>query len=158
MTAYPDTSFLCALYRRQENSEQALTYRASMSGPLLATPLVLWEFRQSVRFQAFRHSKNPHVGFSIHEATRMIDKIADHTQAGLIQVAECDLLHVLAEGERISKSRTPSGGHRGFDILHIATALKLGAKNFLTFDANQARLALAEGLKVPLVLLRPQES
>ncbi len=40
-------------------------------------------------------------------------------------------------------------GHHAFDVLHVATALHLGAKVFLTFDANQ-KLAEAEGLKVPL--------
>ena len=36
------------------------------------------------------------------------------------------------------------------DVLHIATALHLGAREFLTFDRNQKKLAEAEGLKVPL--------
>lgn len=44
---------------------------------------------------------------------------------------------------------TLTGGHRGFDILHIAAALKTGAKTFLTFDDNQKQLAAAEGLHVP---------
>jgi predicted nucleic acid-binding protein len=34
------------------------------------------------------------------------------------------------------------------DTLHVATALHLGAKEFLTFDARQSKLAAAEGLKV----------
>ena len=36
------------------------------------------------------------------------------------------------------------------DILHVATALELGVKEFLTFDGNQKKLAEAEGLVVPL--------
>ena len=36
------------------------------------------------------------------------------------------------------------------DILHVATAIELGAKEFLTFDGNQKKLAEAEGLVVPL--------
>jgi hypothetical protein len=46
--------------------------------------------------------------------------------------------------------RTLSGGHRGFDILHVAGALKLKATHFLTFDGNQRTLAEEEGLIVPL--------
>ena len=38
---------------------------------------------------------------------------------------------------------------RSFDILHVAAAIHLGAKEFLTFDANQRKLAEAEGFKVP---------
>ena len=41
-------------------------------------------------------------------------------------------------------------GHRLFDIVNVATALHLGASEFLTFDANQRQLAEAEGLRVPL--------
>jgi hypothetical protein len=42
------------------------------------------------------------------------------------------------------------GGHRGFDILHVASALVVEAECFLTFDDNQRKLAQAEGLNVPL--------
>jgi predicted nucleic acid-binding protein len=36
------------------------------------------------------------------------------------------------------------------DILHVATAIHLGVRDFLTFDGNQKRLAEAEGLVVPI--------
>jgi hypothetical protein len=38
--------------------------------------------------------------------------------------------------------------NRSFEVLQMATALHLGAKEFLTFDANQQKLASAEKLKV----------
>jgi predicted nucleic acid-binding protein len=41
-----------------------------------------------------------------------------------------------------------TGGHRTLDVLHVATALHLKAREFLTFDGNQAELAKAVGLKV----------
>ena len=44
---------------------------------------------------------------------------------------------------------TLEGGHRSFDILHVASALIFGATYFLTFDQNQARLASKVGMKVP---------
>jgi hypothetical protein len=34
-------------------------------------------------------------------------------------------------------------------ILHVAAAIHLGAELFLTFDANQKKLAEAEGMVVP---------
>ena len=150
MIAYPDTSFLCALYREQDNSERALAYRNAMSEPLHVTRLVLWEFRQSVRFQAFRHSKNRQLGYSLPEAERMIAKLTEHLKMSSVKMVNCDFINILVTGERISKARTFAGGHRSFDILHIATAIDLDAKEFLSFDANQIALAAAEGLKVPL--------
>jgi predicted nucleic acid-binding protein len=150
LKAYPDTSFLCALYRTQDNSPQALAYRAAMSGPLHVTRLLLWEFRQSVRFQAFRHAHNRQVGYPMQEAEKMLSDLGDDLQQGLVISVELDIIDILVAGERISKARTYSGGHRSFDILHVATALELRAKHFLTFDTNQIALATAEGLATPL--------
>lgn len=150
MIAYPDTSFLCALYRRQDNSERALAYRQAMTGPLFVTRLLLWEFRQSVRFQAFRHSQNRKVGYPLREAERMIGKLTEHLELGIVKMTDCDFVSVLVTGERISKARTFAGGHRSFEILHLATAIVLDAREFLSFDANQFQLAAAEGLATPL--------
>ncbi|MEI6033031.1 MAG: PIN domain-containing protein [Verrucomicrobiae bacterium] len=150
MIAYPDTSFLCALYRTQDNSERALAYRETMTEPLHVTRLLLWEFRQAVRFQAFRHRKDAAVGYPLHEAEKMLSDMGDDMRSGLVAMQDCDIPGVLVTGERISKSRTVGGGHRSFDILHIATALVLDAREFLSFDANQIRLASAEGLATPL--------
>lgn len=62
----------------------------------------------------------------------------------------CNLADVLDEANRISSTHTLTGGHRGFDVLHVAAALVLRASDFLTFDTNQKKLAEAEGLVVPL--------
>ena len=62
-------------------------------------------------------------------------------------------IHLAAE--RLSELHTDAGGHRAMDILHVATAIELGAKQFLTFDRNQKQLAEAEGLTVPFSLGQP---
>ena len=56
------------------------------------------------------------------------------------------VVHQMAED--LNLRYTASGGHRLADILHVATALHLGKTEFLTFDANQRRLAEAVGLIV----------
>lgn len=145
-----DTSFLCALYRKQDNSDRALVYLESVGQPILATRLLLWEFRQSTRFQAFRHQQNPANGFSFAEAELMIEKLGKHLKQGVLALVDRDLSHVLALAERISKLRTYEGGHRSFDVLHIAAALELEADAFLSFDGNQNTLAAAEGMTTPL--------
>lgn len=52
--------------------------------------------------------------------------------------------------ERLAFQHTVMRGHRSFDVLHVASALHLGASEFLTFDVNQRKLAEAEGLVVPV--------
>ena len=50
MNAFPDTSFLFALYRPQDNSPVARKYYGTMTEPVHVSGLLLYEFRQSVRF------------------------------------------------------------------------------------------------------------
>ncbi len=57
---------------------------------------------------------------------------------------------VFSIAERLSARYTWTQGYRGFDVLHVATALHLGATEFLSFDEKQKALAEAEGLRVPL--------
>lgn len=154
MNAYPDTSFLCALYRQQDNSARALAWRARMAEPLHVTRLLLWEFRQSARLQAFRHSRDRTAGYPLHEAEKMFSDLHDDMRDGLVIAAEIDAIDLLVTAERISKAHTFAGGHRSFDLLHVATALELGAKEFLSFDTNQNSLAAAEGLATPLQIAR----
>ncbi len=70
-------------------------------------------------------------------------------QRGLV-VAPVDWADVVSIGEHLSAQHTWTLGSRGFDILHVATALHLEASEFLTFARNQKRLTKAKGLRVPL--------
>jgi len=67
---------------------------------------------------------------------------------GLAVLAPCQLQDVLRRAEDLSTRHTIAKGHRSFDVLHVATALHLEAREFLTFDTNQRKLAAAEKLKV----------
>jgi hypothetical protein len=52
MIAFPDTSFLCALYRRQDNSPAAAYFKA-MPEALHISGLLLYEFRQCLPGDGF---------------------------------------------------------------------------------------------------------
>lgn len=53
------------------------------------------------------------------------------------------------EAERLSAQHSERLGTRSLDILHVAFAVVLGAREFLSFDQRQAALAAAAGLTVP---------
>ncbi len=148
MNACPDTSFLCALYRIQNNTQEAVRHRASIKGPLPVTALVLFEFRQSVRWQTWLHKKDTTKGYGEREGARMLADFQGDIDAGLSELVEVDWANVISIAEQLSSQHTGKGGHRGFDVLHVASAIALGAKTILTFDANQRKLAQAGGLKV----------
>jgi predicted nucleic acid-binding protein len=147
---YPDTSFLCALYVPQSTSTRATAHVGGLSDPLESTSLLFFEFRQSIQFQVFRHLKDRNQGYPLSLAQAATAALQSDVKAGLYRHAAVDWADVHQIGERLALQHTVKGGHRSFDILHIATALHLGASGFLTFDANQKKLAEAEGMVVPL--------
>ncbi|MBI2515874.1 MAG: PIN domain-containing protein [Opitutae bacterium] len=146
MKAYPDTSFLCALYVPQSTSVAAIAHYQRMTEPLYVSALLLGEFRQSVRFQIFRHGRDPTQGYARKTGLEALAKLQANLDSGALAVAPAEWSDVLALAEQISSRHTPTGGHRYLDILHVATALHLGASEFLSFDANQRKLAAAAGL------------
>jgi hypothetical protein len=54
----------------------------------------------------------------------------------------------LKRAEVFSRTHTPELGCRTLDILHVASAVELDFKWFMSFDRRQQRLATAVGLKL----------
>lgn len=148
MIAFPDTSFLCALYVQQDNSLAAAAHFKAMPEVLHVSSLMLYEFRQSVRFQVWLHGRDKNKGYPQNIAEAALGKLQANMEAGAVVPVSADWPDVHRLAETLSKRHTISGGHRAFDVLHVATALHLGAREFLTFDANQRKLAAAAKLKV----------
>ncbi|TLD72630.1 type II toxin-antitoxin system VapC family toxin [Phragmitibacter flavus] len=139
-----DTSFLFSLYGSDRHSERAVSFISTIAVPLRLTTLTQFEFGNALRFAEFR--KVLKSGEALQHRTRFEVAISQ----GRLIVENCNLADVVEVADRLSAMRTLLGGHRGFDILHVAGALKLKATHFLTFDHNQKKLAEAEGLIVPL--------
>jgi len=148
MIAFPDTSFLCALYRQQYNSPAAAAYFGAMPESLRVSGLLLFEFRQSVRFQVWLHARDKSKGYPQADCNRALANLQTDLDTGAVVMVSVDWPDVHRLAESLSKRHTIAGGHRSLDVLHVATALHLGVREFLTFDTNQCRLALAEKLKV----------
>ena len=150
MIAYPDTSFLCAMYRMQANSGRAAKHFARMPEPLYVASPLLFEFRQSTRWQAFLHGQDAAKGFSKEQAQAALAQLQGNIAGGAVVVVPVDWADIANIAERLSAQYTWAKGYRGFDVLHVATALHLGVSEFLSFDGKQKELAEAEGLRVPL--------
>jgi predicted nucleic acid-binding protein len=109
---------------------------------------VLFEFRQSARFQVFRFSKDKTQGFSKREAQRMLPALEENIVDGAVAIVPVDWREVHSAAEQLSSRYTTTGGHWALDILHLATAIHLKVPQFLTFDKNQSALTNAAGLEV----------
>jgi len=146
--AFPDTSFLCAIYRRQDNSPQAAAHFKAMKEALHVSTLLLYEFRQSVRFQVWLHARDKTRGYPQADADQALADLQTDLDTGAVVLVAAEWPDVHSRAEELSKRQTAAGGHRSLDVLHVATALHLEAEEFLTFDANQRKLAAAAGLNV----------
>ena len=142
MVVCADTSFLFSLYGNDSKSPAALAWTKKNSHPLTISPLNEFELGNAFRCAIFRKVIQPShliLYWSLFEADQA---------AGKLSKQPSNLGAVLQVATRLSQTRSESGGHRGFDILHVASALHLGATHFLSFAINQNKLAAAEGLQV----------
>jgi len=148
MMAFAETSFLCAVHRQQVNSPQALDWLANHEEPILVTSLVLYEFRQGAHFQAWLHRHDKRKGYPAREAAAMLARLEENCSLGIFRTEPVDWTEVHERASRLAAKHTPAHGARGFDLLHVASALVLAATPFLSFDAPQRHVAEAEGLPV----------
>ncbi len=151
MIAYPDTNFLCSFYREQEHSARASDYRREMTEPLSYSQLLEFEFLQAIELQVFLFAQDRKRGYSRREAELMLVDWEQDVAAGHVRFVPCDTDEVIRYALKLSRSHTAGGGHRSLDLLHLATAVHLGAKEFLSFDDRQVKLARKLGLATPLV-------
>lgn len=150
MIHYPDTSFLCSVYRRQEHTPLALSLKRNLGEELHFTALLEFEFLQAIELQVWLHSNDKTRGYSRKEADTMIRDWETDIASGINRLVPFDMDAVLHFSKSLSIRQTATGGHRTMDVLHVATAVHLGAKKFLTFDARQRILAEFAGLEVPV--------
>jgi predicted nucleic acid-binding protein len=121
-----------------------------MTEPLFFTALLEFEFIQAIRLQVWLHAADRTKGYSENEANQMVADWEADVAAGVNVLVPSDADAVLRLARTYSLQRTAHQGHRTLDILHVATAVHLGAKAFLTFDERQRALAKYAGLRVPL--------
>jgi predicted nucleic acid-binding protein len=58
------------------------------------------------------------------------------------------LIRTFQRAQGLSRAHSRVIGCRSLDILHVASAIEIGAKIFWTFDGRQNELARQAGLKV----------
>ena len=144
MVITADTSFLFSLYGNDRNTPPAVAWCALNNHVIVISAFNRFELGNALRFAECRNL------LKFGEAAQHLQLFHQAIIDGRIIEKTCNLADILAEATRLSHAHTLTGGHRGFDILHVAAAKIIGATHFLTFDANQKRLAEKEGLIVPI--------
>lgn len=150
MEYFAETSFLCALYCEQDNSVDASTFAGRLGSGLTLSGLVKFEFENGLSLQAGRFHRDRTQGIAPRQRQEARRAFHEDLTSGFWKIRAMELAEILRVAEELSERHTEEELNRAMDILHVATAVHWGAKKFLTFDARQARLAKAAGLKAPL--------
>jgi predicted nucleic acid-binding protein len=144
MHAYADSSFIVSLYLPETiRTQRAITYMQQHREALPFTPQHRLEVRNAIRLLVWS------------KRVTTIDRARTFREIEADLDAEVFLLHVplnyteaYRRAEKIGATHNEAIGCRASDLFHVAAAVELGFKTFLTFDHKQRELAAEVGLKV----------
>ena len=138
---YADPSALLKLYVHEPESAAMSVWRRRINGALPITRHGRLEIINGICLAAFRNAMSAE---ALTDALASFDE--DLTEGRYVQ-ADVLWRATLRKAAEISRTHTPELGCRTLDALHVATALELGLRSFVTFDRRQQHLARATGLK-----------
>ena len=137
--AYADTSFLISLYTLDANSLLAAAQMRQANTIFLLTPFGEVELTNALELRLFRKELDP-------AQTRAAYVTFQNDVANGVFSLKPVPAAVYTRGKQLARKHTSGLGVRTLDILHVAAALVLKTEVLYTFDANQRKLAKAEGL------------
>jgi predicted nucleic acid-binding protein len=138
---YADTSFLFSLVLHDSNTARAVAYLKEHPASLTLTPWQRCELNNAVRLSVWRGNCPESV------AKAALGKMEADVAAGNLKEVPLVWPEVLKIADELGEKHTSVLGVRTLDLLHVAAALSLKAKTFLTYDGRQLALARAAGYR-----------
>jgi predicted nucleic acid-binding protein len=141
LSAYADTSFLVSLYILDTNSPEAALRMQRTPLPMIVTPFGELELANALQLRLFRRelpAAKIRAAFAV---------FRHDVAAGILAMGPMPD-EVYAQARLLAQKWTRRFGTRTLDVIHVASALALGAESFHTFDERQRRLAKAVKLIV----------
>ena len=142
---YLDTGCFVKLYYPEADSAQVI--EQVQGKPICCTPLHELEFVNALQLKVFFQQASSQ---QVAAARSLVE--AD-LKSGVLMALGGDGRNLFREAVKLADQYTSTIGCRSLDILHCATAKVLAAKEFITTDARQKKLAAAMGLN--LVTIHP---
>jgi len=144
MRAYADSSFIVSLYLPEpQRTERATAYMGKHREALPFTPQHRLEVRNAIRLLVW--SKK----ISAVDRSRAYREIEEDLDAEIFLVhTGLNYTDTYRRADKIGAAHNEKIGCRSADLFHVAAALELGFKEFLSFDEKQCEIARAVGLKI----------
>jgi predicted nucleic acid-binding protein len=142
MDYYADTGFLISLYINETTTTAANSAVQAVTQPLPLIPLGFLELRNALYLAVFRKQ--------IQEQIRRAawQTIERDIRSGIFTRAQLDPDRLHEKAADLADKHSATVGTRTLDLIHVAAALLLGSKLFLSFDNRQRNVAKREGLGI----------
>ena len=141
MKSYFDTSALVAMYVSEAHSRSA-RQEAQAAGQVPLTPLHDLELGNALRLLRGRQLIDEH------QLEQLLQHVADDRHAGRLVETPLDLHRVFERAHELSAACAVRLLCRSLDILHVASALELECRRFISGDERQLALAKEMGLEI----------
>ncbi len=139
---YVDPSALRRLYVHDPRSRAFCAWVARLRGPLPLTLHGKAEVVNSIELAVFRRDITAAI------AEGALADMASDLREGRLALVDVPWRRTFERAAELSRAYTPSLGTRTLDVLHVASALELGSRVFVTYDERQAALAKLVSLRV----------
>lgn len=142
MSIYADTSFLVPAYSPEEDSIRVLRWFQKTREGLPFTPLHRLELRTALRLRVFRGE------ITVNQRSEAFREINSDLLDNILVHTPIAWTEAFRTAEELANAHVETLGVRSLDLLHVATARTLKAREFLTLDSRQKELAMKTGMKV----------
>ena len=140
--SYVDPSALRSLYVRDDRSARVAAWRARLPGSLPVTRFARAELVNAIQLAVFRRE------IDSRDARDAIADFHSDLERGALSQVDLSWRHTLDLATDLSTIHAPNLGVRALDVLHVASALSMKSRAFVTYDKHQAALAKAVKLRV----------
>ena len=142
MDAYFDSAIIVKLYVQEATSPDAIRLVGAYVAPYALTQWQALEVKNAIRLKTFRAE------ITTAEMNRSIAAFEQDIATGRWQRPAYTAATIEQKADELSAGYAAILGCRTLDIIHVAAALVLRAKEFVTFDTRQGALAKQTGLRV----------
>jgi predicted nucleic acid-binding protein len=142
MDAYFDSAIIVKLYVSEATSPQAIRLVGAYAAPYCLTQWLALEVKNAIRLKAFRKE------ITAAEMNQSIAAFEQDIATGRWQRPVYTVAAVEQKADELSASHSALLGCRTLDIIHVAAAVVIGVKEFVTFDERQGSMAKQAGLMV----------